>query len=494
MSSYLSFIDAANAYYTFNINTKSGGTGIFCEQPGTYTERLLNDSGNYLCEFDVFVKVTNTASRVVSDSDIVNERVKIEAFFTRAAHANEDRQDKLFLVRWKDNHETDAWGRQSQVIGGGIRQLPHPIIDEFNESSAGIYRITFIRMPWWESNVPSTETHAISNPISNVITPLGRGRMRRFSLQPDAGSISRIWAGIKQDVDTGTTDSLNEFDADIDFDNTVLYGNDIATSDYTALDPDSLDYSGTKYVKVNFYAGGRNWKERFYTRLDSWNSTLEADTNNAVANMPGRYHLLMRYALTTDPGDTEIAIKAKTFWYEMKDELLDAPTWYWIKPADYRITLQTVDLGVIDIGSNAGFGYEAARLFNLEYFCLGFDMKMFGDTHYSGRRIDLIIDRMFLVPADNFVSVDFGTSKKQRNFEILTDPNLAVNAVATLRSSGVITARAPNMDSTDWGVTSWSGNNKLVCVTDGNNTTHSAVSADYVTEIVPRSERYVSSG
>ena len=393
-------------------------------------------------------------------------------------------------------NQSTANTHTARIFGGSIRPADYTTVSRWRERNINVYNIEFTRSELYEVRdpkvVPSTTVSVTAPHGECIYMPELRtlshmnmmpARLHRVSVRPNTSTkFKKIWMGIQPDRSGGETTSVsglayyNLFDSVIDIDNAVFYVADKITADpadYTwfgkrdvptgstiySSDLRSSDWSGSYVYSIPFKtSGGINfaqWRNRFYTDLDTWNSTLQ-NYSSARYNMPGRYRVLMRYQVAAGEinmanSDAYIGVEVHGSFADTQPGATDPTTGFnflesagrkYIRCADAYETLHWIDLGELTVGG-PNFIWELAHHTNIRNYSLAMTAALLNATEQEKGNtsvavgLRLLIDRFVLVPADNFfyaqmpVVVNGNRSTYNRRLDILTGDQMNVVAHVT---------------------------------------------------------------
>jgi hypothetical protein len=477
-----------------------------CAQPGTYVEVALAD-GNIECSIDVAISSTTTGGHNVGVQ-------LIDRFFrfVRWAAANTPRVRSRVIEHAAT--EDDGQNRYSRIFDGSIAPLDNSVVTRLGTSITGVimYRIRWTRAPWFEYDANSFlefttssavgEVHQIRD-IFNQVAGKYRGgdRIKRLTVRSSDGSIAslhKMWIGIQDNIDE--TGGENQYNPIIDMDLTKAYTNSPDPNQSqvwpgTIIDQ-GMDWSGSRWIKIGFIGGHTEWERRFYIPMRTWNATLAGDAA-ARANMIGEHILLMRYGLSTDPVETEIGIRATTYWANSPATPLDSPPVTYLKPDDWvNARLQTISLGKINIGG-ADWSYESTEYQDPEWFCIGMETALFGDPKPNDNTLYLYIDRLILIPTAHYVALEANTPTTPVRFmDVLTDDAMQVTGsivhdVLTAGSSDSIVGAVQVIESENWFMPEYPIHSNVVVVAEGNQKEHAGKPLRVTFTTVQRTQRYL---
>lgn len=369
---------------------------------------------------------------------------------------------------------TDEVGtRKATVLGGTITPVDDNSASRTMFRGATLFVITIDRYALWEYGtahttgvVKSVSCHGGTIPIpASMTSGTQPGRISVMTVKNNLSSqTKKFWAGIKNSYRL----PLTSFDPEIKVrDGYVNVNTSIASMEE---DADALD---GWHVEVGF-AGGTDWARAFDVHLINFNSSSAAAVYREIYH--GRYHLMLRYRTETEDWGEKFGVRAKYGWILDKNSVTNEAVYLTNTKGLYNY----VDLGIITIGGDA-FSSEIIRRAKLSNFGIAIQAAVFdGHTNAAGEKDSAIyLDNMQLVPADNYVHVEFGKATDAYSVaELYTHDNGDVYCLSVERDDqgntrdslvfsnpSFVYESAPIVDSDNWYVPA--APSKLVFVSDG---------------------------
>ena len=486
-----------------------------CIQPGTWEERDAGD-GRVICAFEVVA-----AGGPHTQTNAIGYLSKLLAGASVDTHPRV--YPRVFETKLLGKSEERTYAR---LYGGSIRSLDHHIADRFHSKNVARYQVTYIRAKFVERDAagyPDYQVNlGIESPHGEAVELVGFSdvqfptRLWRVSVKPEkldetnatvSSAFKNIWMGILPNRTDGTATNISGteywnllnpvIDLDyVDFEGLDAYS-DVHVDWYGPYPVGALsgaqadnDWSGTNLVSLGFKRTDTDnlsqWNNRFFMQLQNWNETLHT-YEQARFNMPGRYHVLMRYSVANNGEDTkaQIGIEVHGAHHGAPYNFIESAGRKYIKYEDEY--LHWVDLGELDVGG-PDYSYEMAHHSSPNHYCIAIQAALLNATEREKGNEDvdgvrLFIDRFVLVPSDNFIHVSCPLSVQSqylRRLDIITDDQMNVSAYVVLiltdnLQKGLVNegdnqvttiAKVTDIEANNWSIPPLSQNGKLVIIAE----------------------------